>query len=287
MRLPILQLAFMLSLPLTFISLRAQDPKVYLNDIQVHWQEDNIHFWYRKDLKENEREFVLVNAQTGEKKAAFDHDKLAQLLGTNPQQLPFDELKFTDNSSIIHFYTYDGKGWAYDLVKNEIQALEIGSKRIGSIPPDSIISSTYYGTGSTSITFRNELDRAISVYWVTGNGERIWYHDLSPDSSYNQGTGVGHFWLITEQGIDTAVIGAFRARKFEGTAIMNEHVPVPINPQDEPTPETVPSPDSTMEAFVRDDNLWIRNLVNGRETQLSMDGAKLLSYHRDAIRERA
>ncbi|MEL6194934.1 MAG: prolyl oligopeptidase family serine peptidase [Bacteroidota bacterium] len=258
-----------------------------MNDIQVHWQEDNIHFWYRKDLKEEEREFILVNAQTGEKKAAFDHEMVAQLLGAPSRQLPFDQLKFPDDSGVIHLYAYDGKGWAFDPVKNEIQALEVGSKRMGSISADSIISSTYYGTGSTSITFRNELDREISVYWVTGNGERIWYHDLAPDSSYNQGTGVGHFWLITEQGVDTAVIGAFRARKFAGTAIMNEHVPVPINPKDEPTPETVPSPDSTMEAFVRDDNLWIRNLANGMETQLSMDGTKLLSYHRDAIRERA
>jgi dipeptidyl aminopeptidase/acylaminoacyl peptidase len=280
------RLALILNILLTSIVLKAQNPQVYLNNIQTHWQDDNTHFWYRKDLKEGQREFVLVNAATGKKKAAFDHEKVAKLLGEKPKQLPFDELTFSNSSEIIHFYSYDGKGWAYDPTINKIQPLDAKSDRKGGIPADSIISSTYYGSGSTSITFRNDLDKGISVYWVTGNGERIWYRDLDPDGSYKQGTGVGHFWLITEQGRDTAVLAAFRARKFAGTAIVDEHVPVPVNPKVIPPEETVVSPDGKKEAFVRDENLWLREIESGTETQLSSDGTKKLSYHRNAARER-
>ncbi|MEM7382298.1 MAG: DPP IV N-terminal domain-containing protein, partial [Bacteroidota bacterium] len=287
MHIVIFRFTFILSLSLIHTVLKAQNPQAYLNSIQVHWESDNTNFWYRNDLKGGQREFVLVNAITGEKKLAFDHEKVAQLLGVKPMELPFDELEFSNDSGVIKFYSYNGKGWAYDSTTNEILEIDAESNRRGGIPPDSTISTTYYGGGSTSITFHNDLDKPISVYWVTGNGERIWYHDLAPDSSYNQGTGVGHFWLVTEQRKDTAVLGAFRARKFAGTAIMDEDIPVPVDPNNVPPEETVVSPDGTKEAFVRAHNLWLRNLVSGTETQLSTDGSKKLSYHRDAVRERA
>ncbi|MEM9921028.1 MAG: DPP IV N-terminal domain-containing protein, partial [Bacteroidota bacterium] len=287
MRLFTWRLALALSLPLIPFLLKAQNPSVYLNDLQVHWEDDNTDFWYRQDLKGGQRAFVLVKATSGEKKPAFDHKKVAQLLGAKAEALPFDELAFSKDSEIIRLYAYDGRGWSYDPLKNSIQALAEGSHQRGRIPADSIIGTTHYGNGNTSITFRNKLDKEISVYWVTGNGERFLYRNLAPDSSYNQGTGVGHFWLITEQGKDTAVLAAFRARKMAGTAIVDENVPVPVDPRSVPQEETVSSPDSTMEAFVRDDNLWLRVLASGAEIQLSKDGSEKMSYQRDAVRERA
>jgi dipeptidyl-peptidase 4 len=51
----------------------------------------------------------------------------------------------------------------------------------------------------------------------------------------------------------------------------------------QPTPagpprNSVMSPDSTMAAFIRDHNLWIRQLATGRETQLTTDGAEHFGY---------
>jgi dipeptidyl-peptidase 4 len=47
-----------------------------------------------------------------------------------------------------------------------------------------------------------------------------------------------------------------------------------------PRPERthVPSPDGTLEAFVRDHNLWIRHVATGRETKLTTDGVKDFAY---------
>jgi len=38
------------------------------------------------------------------------------------------------------------------------------------------------------------------------------------------------------------------------------------------------SPDGTRAAFIRDDNLWVRDLATGRETQLTTDGVKDFGY---------
>jgi dipeptidyl-peptidase-4 len=41
------------------------------------------------------------------------------------------------------------------------------------------------------------------------------------------------------------------------------------------------SPDKTKAAFIRNDNLWLRNLVTGKETQLTTDGVKDYGYATD------
>lgn len=46
-------------------------------------------------------------------------------------------------------------------------------------------------------------------------------------------------------------------------------------------PNSVVSPDSTKAAFIRDYNLWVKELASGRETQLTTDGVKDFGYATD------
>jgi dienelactone hydrolase len=46
-------------------------------------------------------------------------------------------------------------------------------------------------------------------------------------------------------------------------------------------PNSVVSPDSATAAFIRDDNLWVKDLASGRETQLTTDGAQDFGYGTD------
>ena len=39
---------------------------------------------------------------------------------------------------------------------------------------------------------------------------------------------------------------------------------------------TTPSPDGTMEAFTRGNDLWVRSLVDSTETRLTFDGSELI-----------
>src|SRR5207253_1199279 len=52
-------------------------------------------------------------------------------------------------------------------------------------------------------------------------------------------------------------------------------------PRKEPPRNAVFSPDSTRAAFIRDNNLWVREVASGRETQVTTDGAKDFGYATD------
>ncbi|HEX4946831.1 MAG TPA: DPP IV N-terminal domain-containing protein, partial [Blastocatellia bacterium] len=90
--------------------------------VRVNWIGTTPRFWYAKLVKGG-TEFVVVNAETLEKKPAFDHAKLAETLATvlPPRQekitalrLPFNEITFVDNERAIEF-NGDGGRWRCDL----------------------------------------------------------------------------------------------------------------------------------------------------------------------------
>src|SRR5262252_147464 len=81
--------------------------------------ENTSRFWYRKSVKGG-NEFVLVDAATLSKKAAFDHLRLAVSLSTatggkyTAITLPFTTFNFTDKETAI---TFDAAGtnWSCSL----------------------------------------------------------------------------------------------------------------------------------------------------------------------------
>src|ERR1700730_5180913 len=53
--------------------------KIFRSAVRPHWM-DEYHFWYRNDLPEGKREFVLVDAAAPSRKPAFDSARLAAAL---------------------------------------------------------------------------------------------------------------------------------------------------------------------------------------------------------------
>src|SRR5690349_14081712 len=53
---------------------------VYKARINPHWFQNNTRFWYRNDLQNGSKQFVLVDAENGTRQPAFDHQKLAAAL---------------------------------------------------------------------------------------------------------------------------------------------------------------------------------------------------------------
>src|SRR5437588_10755084 len=81
--------------------------KVFKTQVKPHWFASNARFWYRNDLAGGEREFVLVDAETGTRQTAFDHGRLATALGkaigreVTSNRLPIDELEFIENEPFV------------------------------------------------------------------------------------------------------------------------------------------------------------------------------------------
>ena len=81
---------------------------VYKSKINAQWSKDNSHFWYRNDLPKGEREFIFVDVKKGDRRLAFDHQKLAESLAsvtktkTVSSKLPIERLSFDEKNNQIY-----------------------------------------------------------------------------------------------------------------------------------------------------------------------------------------
>ncbi|HWW02399.1 MAG TPA: prolyl oligopeptidase family serine peptidase [Candidatus Acidoferrum sp.] len=98
----------------------APERGVYKARIAPHWFQDNTRFWYRNDLRESAKEYIVVDAEQGTREPAFDHQKLAAALSKatghpyTAERLPFSDIEFIDEGKTILFEAAD-KTWRCDL----------------------------------------------------------------------------------------------------------------------------------------------------------------------------
>jgi len=94
--------------------------KVYKTKVEPHWFANNSRFWYRNDLPGGRREFIVVDVEDGMRKPAFEHAKLAGVLGDalgreiQSDQLPFDNIEFLPDDNVVTFQI-EGKVWRCEL----------------------------------------------------------------------------------------------------------------------------------------------------------------------------
>ncbi|GAA4322311.1 S9 family peptidase [Mucilaginibacter gynuensis] len=78
-----------------------------VTNIAPNWQPKGETFWYRKALDNRKQEYYLVNAATGSRKKAFDHERIAsalsKLTGTayDAQKLPFTDMLFSEDGTAV------------------------------------------------------------------------------------------------------------------------------------------------------------------------------------------
>lgn len=105
---------------------------------RANWIGKTPRFWYRKAVKGG-AEFVVVNAETLEKKPAFDHEKMAAavvaVLPPRPEKitalrLPFNEITFTDDERALDFNS-DGARWRCDLTSYACKKSDAPAGRFG------------------------------------------------------------------------------------------------------------------------------------------------------------
>src|SRR5207302_1480125 len=88
------------------------------------WFATNTQFWYRNDLRDGAREFILVDAEKGRRRPAFDHARLAKALSTaagkefSADKLPFESIEFLQAGKSVRFEAAE-KMWKCDLSSYE------------------------------------------------------------------------------------------------------------------------------------------------------------------------
>ncbi len=87
--------------------------RVFKTRVAATWFAGNKRFWYRNDLRGGAREFVLVDAEKGERNPAFDHKRLAEALSKAAgaahaaDKLPFDTVEFVEDGKALRFKVRD------------------------------------------------------------------------------------------------------------------------------------------------------------------------------------
>ena len=103
-------------------ALGLRDRWMYLTDgvaDPATWVDGTSRFYYRKTVKGG-FQFVMVDAQSLERRPAFDHDKLAAALGAATGEtytglrLPFDTFRFTNGEGTMEI-TFSESGWTCRL----------------------------------------------------------------------------------------------------------------------------------------------------------------------------
>jgi dipeptidyl aminopeptidase/acylaminoacyl peptidase len=257
--------------------------KVLRQRVNPHWFADNTKFWYRNDLADDAREFILVNAQAGTRQPAFDHERLAEALAKvtskeiQASRLPIDGLKFNDSLSELQF-TSEGKRWNCDLNSYKIQEVSKDEQAASSLQPHAEPHPSIQSDEETSVTFINRTDGDVELYWVDFEGERRLYATIRAGEQHQQHTFAGHVWLVTDKAGKTLAV--FIATAEAGEAIIDENSirktavetkPKSVKPRGE-------SPDGKWLAFIKDYNLYLRNLETSQEFALSIDGTAEDAY---------
>ena len=168
--------------------------KVYRNRVVPNWMEGTNKFWYRNDLPQGGKEFILVDAKLGKRELAFDHEAVAKSLGPNTKSthLPIERLDFSlpDQTLLI------GNDQSYRWDSDSKTLSEVASPQ-GKPTPQTSQSNGGRANGSdSSITFENRTKSPVEIFWLSDDGSKQSYGKIEAGSSKDQHTFGGHRWQI-------------------------------------------------------------------------------------------
>ena len=276
----------------------AEAQRVYRDRVQPKWFGDQSQFWYRNDLPDAKREFIVVDANKGARVPAFDHAAvatgLAELLkrDVSGEQLPVNEIEFSEDGTQILLIGPDGR---FRLQRDS------GKVTAESTGPANNVTSLFLpvrpsadGQEDTEIVVENRLDRALTLNWIDSSGGRREYGAVKPGETRNQHTFAGHVWLFSDP--DGKELGCVRAESGGSNVVIDDSVIKNVKVDEPPrrrrrnrqAPESAAStsPDGSVTVFTRANNLWLKTTADNSEVQLTTDAVAENTFRRDASRAR-
>ena len=263
---------------------------VFRDSVRPHWLAGDSQFWYRLSTGSDTFEFVLVDAEKGARRPAFDHARLADALiasgatDVRADRLPIDRLKLELAESRLDF-RFDRKWWRCSLVSYELEELPVQESPASRRPPDEAPRASRRTGEETSITFVNHTGRPVELFWLDPEGRRRSYGKVASGKRRSQHTYAGHVWLVVDgQG---KTLAWFEGEEDPTTAEIEEDTDVEVPEQDERPQKQRPakglSPDGKYRAFIKDHQVYLEEVATGESFALSDDGSQS-DFYQDRFR---
>lgn len=249
--------------------------------VRPRWLPDQDRFLYRR---ESPREYVVVDARTGDRRPAFDHDRLARALGEfQGKPIAPDRLDLNVNAMTLSpddktlTFEHSGKRLACGLENYELKEAPAQDRPPGSDAPQEDRTQT---GAETELVVVNLLDRPVELFWISGEGPPRSYGKIAPGATHRQHTFGGHAWRIVDvEGVERARVVA----DDQGT-----HVNISNSSKVAETPQRRPgrrqpfggarSPDGRYVASIRDHNLVVLVASSEEEWKATEDGEAANAY---------
>ncbi|MBN2316076.1 MAG: DPP IV N-terminal domain-containing protein [Sedimentisphaerales bacterium] len=260
--------------------------KIFKDQVNPHWFKNNTRFWYRNDLPEGKREFILVDAEKGIRQFAFDHERLATALAKatdreiQAEKLSIDRLTF-DESGLSITFSHENHWWTCDLNSYKIEETKRGDAPGSSLQPLRGSRPSRRSGRETSITFINRTKKDFEIYWIDSQRQRKHYATVAAGGQHRQHTFAGHVWLVTDK--DERILAIFMAEEEAADAIIDQNTIQQAANRRGPRERRDSgargrSPDGQWSALIKDHNLYVQNLETKEEIVLTEDGTEEDAY---------
>ena len=264
---------------------RLCEGKVLNARLTPNWFARGERFWYRKELTNGQREFIVVDAVRGERRPAFDHAKVAAALSrvmkkeVAAPRLPLEALEWDVPGQAVQFRA-EGKNWKLSLSDYTLAELPANAVRGEALPAARNVRPSRRTGAETSIRFLNRTRGEVRLFWINPEGRPQPYGTLAAGAERDQHTFAGHVWQVTDTAGNTLAV--FEAVEGGGEAVVDNHGGSPALNQSEP-PRAARSregmsPDGQWQAFYRDNNVFVRRVADGQEFALSTEGTTNSRY---------
>lgn len=262
---------------------------VFRDRVDAHWLSDGARFWYDVSSGPGQREWILVDAALGEKRPAFDHQRLADAIGSatgkeiSADDLPLRAFRLADDAGSAEFSAF-GKRWKCDLESYTLDERGESDANGTTVTVLDWPRRSRDGGPSTSIRFINRTERTVRLVWLDNAGGRTPYGEQVAGAERDQHTYAGHTWLVTDEG--ERPLAVFSATDEAGTAVIDGTQRLRDRPRRGRGRRgrgrgNDTSPDGRWQATIKDHNAYLRDADpgdRGGELKLTADGTAEDAY---------
>ena len=226
--------------------------------LAFNWLKDG-KGWYVRQVTRDTHEIMWVDARAKTKARAFDHARMARALNeasgqaVDASRLPLRQMSLSDDGAAVTFVI---NGEAYRVDRRTFAVSKGRPGEAGGLKayaPEEVPRSGG-GDDQTSITFVNQADRKLKIFWIQDDGVLREYKVIAPGETWSISTWVTHYWLVTEE--DGTKLAAFKPDRNGSTAFLDgKRVPYTAPP---PVVRGQ-SPDGRWIISFREQQAWIRD----------------------------